>query len=65
MVRCDKMLGAVRLRPGFGGTAFARFATMKLSWLAQPKLAKQAKAGGRTLDLSRVKGTLSLVSPSA
>jgi hypothetical protein len=31
---------------GSGVAAFARFATMERSWLARPKLAKRAKAGG-------------------
>jgi hypothetical protein len=48
---------------GFGVAAFARFATIGVYRLAKPLLAKRPKAGGRTrdrtLDLSRVKGTLS------
>jgi hypothetical protein len=37
----------VRLRPaGFGATAFVRFAWNLWHGLAQPKLAKRAKAGG-------------------
>jgi hypothetical protein len=47
-----------RLRPaGSGAAAFARFATIELSWLAQPKLAKRAKAGGAS-DLQQGAGIL-------
>ena len=56
---------------GYGETAFARFATREYGWLAQPKLAKRAKAGGarrdRTADLVIANDALSQLSygPSA
>ena len=62
----------VRRRPsGYGGTAFARFATDRFAGLAKPKLAKRAKAGGarrdRTADLVIANDALSQLSygPSA
>jgi len=62
MVQRNRTLAVVRLRPGFGGTAFARFATMKLS-LVRAAEACAASEGwwahkDRTLDLSRVKDPL-------
>src|SRR4051794_25541119 len=57
----------VRRRPsGYGGTAFAHFATRNFPRLAQPKLAKRAKAGGarrdRTADLLHAMQALSQLS---
>src|ERR1700757_124049 len=58
---------AVSLRSaGSGATAFTPFATKGLGWLAQPKLAKRAKAGGarrdRTADLLHAMQALSQLS---
>src|SRR5262249_7369611 len=50
----------------YGVAAFACFAPIGLGWLAEPKLAKQAKAGGaegdRTPDLLIANGALSQLS---
>ena len=61
-----------RLRsPSYGGAAFTHFATRDFAGLAQPKLAKRAKAGGarrdRTADLIIANDALSQLSygPSA
>src|SRR2546426_11503025 len=56
-----------RLRPsGYAAAAFACFATIEFGWLAEPQLAKQAKAGGarrdRTADLLHAMQALSQLS---
>jgi hypothetical protein len=56
-----------RLRPsGYAAPAFAHFATMDFPRLAEPKLAKRAKAGGarrdRTADLLHAMHALSQLS---
>jgi hypothetical protein len=65
-------MNSARLRPpGYGEAAFARFALERFPGLAQPKLAKRAKAGGarrdRTADLVIANDALSQLSygPSA
>src|SRR5579872_6644117 len=60
-------LAEARLRSsGYGGAAFTRFATRNFAGLAQPKLAKRAKAGGarrdRTADLLHAMQALSQLS---
>jgi hypothetical protein len=66
------MNSGARLRPpGYDAAAFARFAPDRFPGLAEPKLAKRAKAGGarrdRTADLVIANDALSQLSygPSA